>query len=199
MRRPLGLPVGSVRALLLLALAARAVLDLREGRDLAPWLATAIIVSAAGYFSARTSGRGAPAPVAPPAAGDFAPSPAPAPRRSRPPLGLPAGTVRTLFLLAVGYGAWLWFRRSHPVEGENLGVVFVLGAFVLGVIVRWVLARLRRPEDQATLWFEHIQALVALICAGGLVAMGAGETAVSLPSWGEAALAAVAVYYVGAR
>ncbi len=196
MHRPLGLPVGSVRALLLLALAARAVLDLREGRDLAPWLATAIIVSAAGYFASRTSGRAGPAPA--PSAGDPAGSLAPAPRRSRPPLGLPAGTVRTLFLLAVGYGSWLWFR-SHSVDGNNQGIVFVLGAFVLGVIVRWVLARLRRPEDQATLWFEHVQALVALICAGGLVAIGAGETVVSLPAWGEAALAAVAVYYVGAR
>ena len=36
--KPLGLPVGSVRALLLLALTARAILDLRAGRGLADWL-----------------------------------------------------------------------------------------------------------------------------------------------------------------
>jgi hypothetical protein len=186
MARPLGLPVGSVRALLLLALAARAILDLRDGRGLEPWLGAAILLSGAAYFAARASRRG------------MGPLPADAPR-PRDPLGLPAGTVRTLFLLAAAYGAWL-FVRAHGLEGERGEVAFVVGAFAAGTLLRWALARAPRPHDQATFAYEHVQALVALLCAGGLVAMAAtGGPAAATSPWVEPALGAVCVFYAGAR
>jgi hypothetical protein len=196
-RKPLGLPVGSVRALLLLGLCARAILDLRADHDVAPWLGTALVLTAAGYFAARAAGRPPPATAADAVGAPLVASVAP-PKRELPPLGLPSGTVRTLFLLAVGYGAFLWFRRRPP-STENSGLVIVLGAFVLGVVVRWMLARLRRPEDAATAWFDHVQALVALIAVGGLVTLGVRAAPETLPEWGEATLAAAAVYYVGVR
>jgi len=182
MAKPLGLPVGSVRALLLLALAARGVLDLRAGRGLHAWLAVAVLVSGAAYFAARSSRRGM-APL-----GMDAPRP-------RDPLGLPGGTIRTLFLLAVGYGTWLWLR-DNDLRGDRGGVALVVAAFLAGVLLRWVLARVPRPPDIATRTVEHAQAFVALLCAAGLVALGVtGADA----RWTDPLLAAGCTYYAGAR
>lgn len=186
MLKPLGLPTGSVRALLLLALLARAILDLRAGAGIAPWLAVALMLGAAAYFSGRASApRKRPGPGA-----ETAPV--------RHPLGLPAGTVRTLVLLALAYGAWLWFRGHEP-RPEDMPVAFVLGAFVLGVLVRWVLHRLAPPEDAGTTLFHHIQALVALLCAAGLVTLAATGRTAEVPDWVEPLLGSVTVYYFATR
>jgi hypothetical protein len=183
MLKPLGLPPGSVRALLLLALVARAILDLKDGVELAPWLLVALLVSAAAYFSARAVGRiGAADPAAP---------------KPRHPLGLPAGTIRLLFLLALAVGAYFWFRH-HEAGEANVPVVWVAGAFVFGVLVRWFGRRLRRPEDPSTGWFWHLQALVALIAAAGLVTF-AVRAPEGVPDWVEPLLAAVVTYYFGSR
>jgi hypothetical protein len=182
MAKPLGLPVGSVRALLLLALTARGVLDLRGGRGVEPWLAVAVLVSGAAYFAARASRRG------------MAPLGLDAPR-PRDPLGLPGGTIRTLFLLGLGYGTWLWLR-DHDLDGDRGEVAAVVIAFLAGVLLRWVLARVPRPPDVATRTIEHAQAFVALLCSAGLVAIGV--TGVDA-AWSDPLLAAVCTYYAGAR
>jgi hypothetical protein len=185
MAKPLGLPVGSVRALLLLALAARGILDLHAGRALEPWLGATILLSAAAYFAGRASRRG------------VGPLPADAPR-PRDPLGLPSGTVRTLFLLAAAYGAWL-FARHQGLGGERGKVAFVAASFVAGALLRWALARAPRPHDQATFAYEHVQALVALLCAGGLVAFAVTGGPGDGSPWIEPALAGVCAFYAGAR
>jgi hypothetical protein len=175
--KPLGLPVGSVRALLLLALTARAILDLRAGRGLADWLGAALIVSAASYFSLRASGGG---------------------KATGRPLGLPGGTIRILFVAALVYGATLYFRHT-PVSWERTPVMWVLAAFLLGAVVQAVLKRARVVEtDVGTSRIYHLQALLTLAAAAGLVFLGF-RTDIDTPSWVPPMLAAVATYYAGAR
>ena len=175
--KPLGLPVGSVRALLLLALTARAILDLRAGHGLADWLGAALVVSGASYFAARAAGGGAP---------------------EGRPLGLPAGSIRVLFFAALIYGAWLYFRES-PVTWERTPVLWVLAAFLLGSVVRAVLRRARVNEtDVGTSRIYHLQALLTLAAAGGLVFLGVRPDA-DTPSWVSPLLAAACTYYAGAR
>jgi hypothetical protein len=185
--KPLGLPVGSVRALLLGCLAARAILDLRSRGDLAPWLMVALAIAAAAYFSAR-SVASAHRGMAP--GGEDAP-------RSRPPLGLPAGSIRLLFLVAAGYGAWLWFD-GHESGAADPSVLWVLGAFVVGVFMRWVLTRLR-PEDAGARAADHLLALVSLLCGGGLVAIAATGHGNEVADWTQPLLAAVCVHYFATR
>src|SRR5262245_8800495 len=97
MARPLGLPVGSVRALCLLGLAARVILTLRENHAVEPWLWAAVIVTAVAYFSSRAATRSS-------VDGGAAPRPS-------NPLGLPRGTIRVVFLAAAAYGAYLYFKE----------------------------------------------------------------------------------------
>jgi hypothetical protein len=184
MSKPLGLPVGSVRALLLLGLGATAVLDLRRTHEVPGWLLAALVVSGSAYFAARSSAWRVPS-------GD-----GPVPRQ---PLGLPAGTVRFLFLGLVGYGAWLW-TRHHDLGPTEQRILLVVAGFWIGVMVRAFMAQIRRPEDPSTLFFEHLVAIAALACGGGLVWLATkGAPPADLSPWAQPAFAAVCTHYAGFR
>jgi len=185
MTKPLALPVGSVRALLLLALSVTAVFELRRTDEVAEWRAAALLVSAAAYFASRHSPWRAPVPV-----GAVA---------SRPPLGLPAGTVRVLFLVLAAYGGWLW-SKHHGVTADHQPTVLVVVAFWIGFMVQFFMSQVRRPEDPSTLFFDHLQATASLLCAGGLVWLEIqGPPAGELSPWTQPAFAAVCTYYAGVR
>ena len=185
MIRPLGLPVGSVRALLLLSLATRVVFGLRETGAIPNWLAAATIISAAAYFAARAAAN---------ARGDAGA----ATEKAAHPLGLPAGTVRTLFLGAVAYGTWLWFDH-HGTGAQNAPVAWVLVAFVVGIVVRLVLGKLRLPDDPGARFADHLLALVSLLAGLALpVLAGMGKTG-ELPDFAEPLMAAIVVHYFATR
>lgn len=185
MTKPLALPVGSVRALLLLALGACAVLDLRRTHEVDGWLLAALVVSAAAYFASRHSPWRAPVP-----AGAIA---------TKPPLGLPAGTVRFLFLIVAAYGGWLWHQHHELTPAQQPALLVVVG-FWVGVMVGFFMSQVRRPDDPSTLFFDHLQAIAALLCAGGLVWLSAkGEAPIDLSRWTQPGLAAMCTYYAGVR
>lgn len=187
MNRPLGLPVGSIRALTLLALTARAVLEVRDHGGIASWLGAALLVCAAAYFASRASRDHV---VVAGSAADGS--------KPRPPLGLPTGTIRFVFLAAISYGAWLWFREHRLSESEQ-PLVVVVGAFAIGVLVRWFLAQVRPPSDASTLLFEHVQSFVVLVAAAGLVTLQVTGRSAEVSSWIEPTLAAACTYYAGVR
>lgn len=185
MTKPLALPVGSVRALLLLALAVAAVFEVRRTHEVAAWLVAAIVVSAAAYFASRHSPWRAPVPVG------AVPT--------KPPLGLPAGSVRVLFLVLAAYGGWVW-SKYHGLTPDHQPTVLVIAAFWIGVMVQFFMSQVRRPEDPSTLFFDHLQALASLLCAGGLVWLSVeGPAAGDLSPWTQPTFAAVCTYYAGVR
>ncbi len=178
MVRPLRLPPGSVRALLLLGLTARAVLELRRASDLEPWLVAAVAMAAASYFAARSAGMGNRAPA------------------HRHPLYLPAGTVRLLFLVAAAYGAWLWFH-THGTSIGALPVIWIFIAYALGLIVRWVNRRRLYSLEAAATYFEHLSAVVSLLAVAALV--WRGVTPADSTGWVDPLLAAIGVHYFATR
>ncbi|MDJ0976353.1 MAG: hypothetical protein QNJ98_17965 [Planctomycetota bacterium] len=184
--KPLGIPAGSVRALLLLSLAARAVFDLREGDGIAGWLATTLIICASAYFAARA------------AANARRGNRLEGEQRGGHPLGLPAGTVRTLFLAALGYGAYLWFDH-YGAEGANVPVAWVLGAFVIGLITRLLFSKLRLPEDHGARGADHLLALITLVAGVALPLLSAMGASPDMANWIEPLLACVVVHYFATR
>lgn len=189
MVRPLGLPVGSVRALLLLALTVRAVFDLRTyfatpaadrvPPPLAPWLLVAVVIAAASYFAARSA----------------ASEGGQRPRKA--PLGLPRGTVRLIFLILAGYGTFVYFHYSGAEFG-GAQAFWILAAYGVGILVHWIVSARRGADEGGALFFEHLLALVSLLSAGGLVWLAADPSAAP-PGWVEPLLGAIVVHYFAAR
>jgi hypothetical protein len=158
-RHALGLPAGSVRALL--AFLVLAVLWLLALYGLTPegkvpvayvYLQYLMILILAHFFAAHGNTIGHTVS-----------------RRS--PLGLPAGTVR--FLLLAGYlaliGMLLYNHRQfeEPPEGPLTLPLILVGGFLVGfVITRIVLAM--SPGGQLPFWFQDVQAWFALLAVIGL-------------------------------
>jgi hypothetical protein len=175
--KPLGLPVGSVRALLAVAVLARLVLDVQAHGEAASWLVAAALIHVVSYFSARSAGAEGP--------------------RGRAPLGLPRGTIRLLLLLALGVTAWLYLRQ-HGIASERLPILWVLGGYAIGVVARALFLGLNLPHDAGTPGIYHLQALVTLAAAVGLVLLGL-NVATESPAWVGPLLAAFTTYYAGVR
>jgi hypothetical protein len=164
-RHALGLPAGSVRALLaLMVLAALWLLAVygdwstdEKGALSGPvpltfvYLQYVMILILAHFFASHgsTIGRHVSA---------------------RSPLGLPAGTIR--FLLLAGYlGLIVWFLRNRR-EFEALPTGNLLLPLVLmsGFIVGFIITKLVRAASggQIPFWFQDVQAWAALIAMLGL-------------------------------
>jgi hypothetical protein len=180
MVRPLGLPVGSVRSLLLLSLAARAILDLYYRSEIAPWLIAALLICGASYFASRQAG--------PPTRDEG----------GRGPWWLPTGTIRILFLVLVVYGVVVWFQR-HP--GSNIQatpVAWVVIAYLVGLVTGALERRGYSGQEAGRAYFEHLLALVSLIAVGGLLYF-AFKPDPTVQGWAEPLLAAVVTHYFATR
>jgi hypothetical protein len=87
------------------------------------------------------------------------------------PLGLPAGSVRFLLLAGyIGLIVWLFYsQREFEKAAEGtilLPLVLVSGFFVGFLVTKLVLAA--SPGDQLPFWFQDVQAWFALLAVIGL-------------------------------
>jgi hypothetical protein len=205
MRHALGLPAGSVRALLafaiLLYLWVMALATTRDGAGLLAqkeamtafiYLQLVMVVILCHFVVAhgKTIGH----------------------RVSRhSPLWMPRGSIRIL-LLAGYFGLAYWTYRNHTdyhqpdVERVMLVVALVMGAFLVGHLSTSIMRLMSGPA--LPFWFLDVQAwfslialaLLAWVLIGRLVinTSVAAETQLTL-RYSEAAMAAFAGFYFGAR
>lgn len=157
-RHPLGLPAGSVRALLaLMVLGVLWVLALKardaEGRVpvLYIYLQSVMILIIAHYFAVRTHEVRHPGESL--------------------PLGLPRGTVRVILLAGyIGLVGWVVYHQTEfeqPAAGHVVLPLILLAGFLAG----FVLGRLGRwlGGGPSAGWLQDMQAWVALLGTIGLV------------------------------
>ncbi len=153
---PLGLPVGSVRALVTLSVLATIWWQLYHGSATSPVLRDTLLLVLGYYFGAR----GAKAPAADALAG------AAPPRESNPydPLYLPRGSVRLLILLGFGGVAYKLYGDGKLVGPTGPPPLLVLvGTFLAGTAVRATFAGLGRfVAARVKSFFGHALALGTL-------------------------------------
>ncbi len=152
-----GLPAGSIRAVLALAIFGTTwALLLRKAEVEVPsYLRDLLLIILGHYFAARN--RPEPQDVAGPA-----------------PLFLPRGTIRILLVGGCLAVAILLARRGKLGDVDhNPGVVSLLlvGGFLLGVVSRGVSRWIFGQETQPPRWLENVRASAALVAAGALVAL----------------------------
>jgi len=197
-RHALGLPAGSVRAILALSVLgslALIVLFQREDRpgveSLYVYLWGTFFLILANYFTVR-SHRSVEEQVGP------------------HPLGLPRGSVR--FLLIAGLAAlvlWLWQANHLFANAPTLPpgmFILVPGGFLVGWLVGRVAHIVFRHGEPS--WYQDIQAWVAIIAMGILVIVMLlvmfinpgmpDEKQIDTTTW-DGILVAIVSFYFGAR
>ncbi len=201
--RPLGLPYGSVRALLSLMVLGMVVIDVLVGRNSAG-VATAaddmvevlwsecLVIVMAGYFTTRK----------------FVRLPNDVVERLEKegvlavdrPLGLPRFTMRVVLILAfVALAVHMW-RENRLFETKSAQVLGLALAFLLGgasaVVARFFGGGL---ESAGRLWWENLKAVLALgsvaACMVASLAFGLDH----LPTWATSITIWMVLFYFGSR
>jgi hypothetical protein len=151
----LGLPAGSVRALLAILIFGTvwALLLVQPSTEVPDYLRDLLFIIMGHYFAARHR-----------AAEDPEPGP--------PPLFLPRGSVRFLLIAGSIVVAMLLFRRGQLTSlDRNPGVVTLLlvGGFLLGVAMNAAMAWWRSRGHPTPRLVEDVRALLSLLAAGLLI------------------------------
>jgi hypothetical protein len=151
----LGLPSGSVRALLAILIFATVWCSIlvQPNREIPDYLGDLLFIIMGHYFAARRRSAAEPEP-------------------GPPPLFLPKGSVRLLLLGGSVLVAVLLYQRGQltPVD-RNPGVVTLLlvGGFLLGVALNTVAAWWQDRGHRTPRFLEDLRALVSLAAAIALV------------------------------
>jgi hypothetical protein len=190
---PLGLPVGSVRALLTLAIVAVVVSNLAQKREPDPlWIET-LLIALAHYFTSRR----------------FVALPPGVVKRleqegvidkEQHPLFLPRHTIRTLILAAFAGLAVYLYREHRLFEPQALTLLLIVAAYVLGALVRGISGwigrwRTRRPSR---FWGDAKAVIVLLAIA--LVAFAEFlNFADQLPPEAHKVALGLVLFYFGSR
>lgn len=160
---PLGLPVGSVRAILTLFIVAVVTVSVARGQDLDLIWTETLLIALAHYFTSRR----------------FVSLPPEVLKRiqdegliekDRHPLFLPRHSIRLLILAAfVGLGVYL-YKQQRLWEPRAVSLLGIVAAYVLGAMVRgigaWLGSRTGRRPSSAWGDFKAIVVLLAVAIAG---------------------------------
>ncbi len=194
---PLGMPTGSVRALLTLILVSVVVTRMARGDDLSQnedllWVET-LLIALSHYFTTRR----------------FIELPPDVLRRledegvverERQPLFLPRNSIRLIIVGAFGWLAYYLYVNHRLYEHHAASLMAMLGAFLLGTLVRrisrWMQSR--RATQPAGTWGD----LKALVVLGAMLAVAfpeyLGSTNVISPMFQRVALGMM-LFYFGSR
>jgi len=192
-RPPLGLPVGSVRALLTLFTIAVVTLNVANGRDLDSLWVETLLISLAHYFTSRRFINLPPHVLKKIKAEGLI-------EEEPHPLFLPRHSIRVLIIGAfVGLGYYL-YREQRLLETRAVTLLGMVAAYILGCIVRgcgaWLGSRSDNPPSR--LWGD-IKALVVL---GAILAVGIPElldVERPLPEEAHTVALGLMLFYFGSR
>jgi hypothetical protein len=199
-RQPLGLPAGSVRALLAImvigTIGALLLLHEENPQPIPLYLYYLLFLILGSYFAARSHRHVAPG------------------AHEKHPLHLPRGTLRFLmivgFIGVIGWGIYsdpkFLDRLSPPVADQPWLPVIIVGAFFAGILIARVADRVFGGPAGIPPWFQDLLAWVALLAMLGLVSEVIIRLVINptlsqplnLPPW-EGILGALVAFYFGLR
>ncbi len=153
----LGLPEGSIRALLAVAIFATiwVLLAYHPQEEVPDYLRDLLFIVMGHYFASRKRA-------------DSAPTPGPG------PLFLPRGTIRVIIFCGFGLVAYLLFRRGRlldPLHNPGVVTLMLAGGFLLGVMLAKVGDWWRGRGHQVPRWVEDAKAVTAMLAAVALIVM----------------------------
>jgi hypothetical protein len=192
-RPPLGLPTGSVRAVLTLLILAIVVHEIVLQRIVAVIWTETLVISLAYYFTYRrfvSLSREVLIRLEREGAIPHEPN----------PLGLPKHTIRILIILTIGgLGAYLYREgRLHEPQVITIfgtALCYMLGVFTSGFSAWWSKGR----KTLATHAWEDLKAVVVLLTVVATATLYFAAGPAMVPSWLETATVGLALFYFGSR
>ncbi len=189
LKPPLGLPSGSVRALMALFLCGTLWYLLYLGRNPPSTLYDTAIVIIVFYFGFRST---APSEKADRVTLTTAPS--------KHPLYLPRGSIRTVLLIGFAAIAILMVQRNGSIPIALLDILTVIGSYVTGLLVHIALSSYaqaglqRRVLTLSNLIALVVLAITAFFCYGFIYGLPA-----LVPQSTESVLTPLVAFYFGSR
>jgi DNA-directed RNA polymerase subunit RPC12/RpoP len=179
--QPLGLPKGSIRALVALSMTAACAVLVVRGHDVPGALASLLLTITGFYFGFRTKAATLSDRVYDPSA------------RRELPLYLPPGAIRTLLILACLCSAIVLLYGGRMV---NVPVHLELFVILAGLIAGHYFGKVSRGGGAV---LAHAAAALAVLMAAGLTWLFVTETYLSLPPHVVILLCATISFYYGSR
>jgi len=192
-RYPLGLPAGSVRALLTLIVVGVICTDIIRQQPVELVWAETLMIALAHYFTTRRFVSLPPDVLAKLEADHILPN-------EPHPLYLPKGSIRFVILVAfIGVAAYE-AQQGRLWQPQILSILGALIAYFIGTVVRsvrewWTRGRLQVP----TRWRGDIKATIALVSLIGAAALHLAQQEKLLPPHSEHLAMAFTLYYFGSR
>jgi len=181
-RGALGLPNGSIRALLTLLIVAVVVVQVAGGQDVELLWTETLMIALAHYFTSRRLVKLPPEVLSRLAAEGHVEAEA-------RPLYLPKHSIRALVILAfVGLAVYL-YQHDQLFRANALPILGVVAAYLLGTVIRF--RGVRGWED-----LKAAVVLVVLLCTAGAHLLGKADL---VPTWLENATLALVLFYFGSR
>jgi hypothetical protein len=192
---PLGLPVGSVRALLTLFVVAVVVVNVSKNRTLDLFWTETLLIALAHYFTARR----------------FVSLPPSLMKRFQDegliekdtnPLWLPRHCIRFIILAAFGWLTWNLHTqgRLKVDETQAVSMLLIVAAYVAGSTIRaigsWVGNKTKSPPSSAWGDFKAIVVLLAMGIAGFPELFGMPEF---FPDYAHRIALGLMLFYIGSR
>jgi amino acid transporter len=186
---PLGMPEGSVRAILALTIVGIVLFQLQTGGRVSPMLSETLMIVLAHYFASRRHLK-----IPPDLEAKLAAEQPPEER----PLWLPRGSVRLLILIIFFITVFMMLMQGRLSDPEVASTVALIFAYLGGVSLRWIFSRKKpKPEKKArfSIW-PHLQALLVLIaCLFMILIVLGGDPPIFL----EQVLLVFILFYFGLR
>lgn len=192
-RPPLGLPTGSVRALLTLLILAVVVHEIVLGRHVDVIWTETLVIALAYYFTYRRFVT-LPREVLVRLEKEGALS------REPNPLGLPRHTIRFLIVVTlIGLGAYL-YREDRLLEPQVITILgtalcYLLGVFVSGFTSWWS----KGHKTLATHFWEDMKAAIVLLTVGVTAGLYFLKSPNLVPSWLQTTTVGLVLFYFGSR
>ncbi|MBI3860734.1 MAG: hypothetical protein HY290_02440 [Planctomycetia bacterium] len=192
-RPPLGLPTGSVRALLTLLILAVVVHEVVLGRQVAVIWTETLVIALAYYFTYRRF-VSLPRDVIVRLEREGA-----LPREPNP-LFLPRHSIRFLVILTIaGLGTYL-YREDRLLEPQVITIFgtalcYLLGVFISGFTAWWSKGR----KTLSTHLWEDIKAVAVLLTVAATATLYFLKSPDLVPSWLQTTTVGLVLFYFGSR
>ncbi len=193
---PLGMPTGSVRAVLALIMCASIWYlaihpEINSGQIPTPLLDSVILVI--GFYFGVRAGTGTAA---------LAPTPAATGTKVKQPLHLPRGSIRTILLLGFfGTIAYVVYKGLGFPTGFDL-ILQVITSYLIGYVSAVIVHRRRmagKPVIRAIVWFHNLNAVAVIALVAYSCAVFIFQWPHILGSYANNLLAWAVAYYFGSR